>query len=115
MRNPMRLRTASALVAVSVLSLLAGCLAGAVGASPNAGSAGAPLTFRTDWAEHAVPFSDHDHHDPLQHQGLSTPNFQLLGWDPLISDYSGRSAGGYLCGDARDAGDRRLAAVHGHQ
>ena len=103
-------------VALSCASLLAGCLSGDGGGagSGDANGHGVPLAFRDDWAEHALPYSDHDHHDPLQHQGLSTPNFQELGWDPLISEYYGRSAGGYLCGDSVDTGDRRLAAVHGY-
>lgn len=106
-----------ALLATALCALfVAGCLSGPGGAGGSHGKGkAAPLQFRDDWAEHALPYSDHDHHDPLQHQGLSTPNFQELGWDPLISQYYGRSAGGYLCGDALDTGERRLAAVHGYQ
>lgn len=94
-------------------SLLPGCLDRGSDDGDGAGGRGTPLTFRDDWAEHALPYSDHDHFDAAQHQGLSTPNFKELGWDPLISEHYGRSAGGYLCGDSVDAGDRRLAAVHG--
>jgi hypothetical protein len=103
-------------ILLSCASVLAGCLSGdGDGNGPDSGKGeGAPLVFREDWAEHALPYSDHDHHDPAQHQGLSTPNFHELGWDPLISDYYGRSAGGYLCGDSVDTGERRLAAVHGY-
>jgi hypothetical protein len=93
---------------------LAGCLdddGGSVG--PDGRDADGNLVFREDWAEHALPYSDHDHYDPAQHRGLSTPNFVEKGWDPLISEHYGRSAGGYLCGDSVDAGDRRLAVVHG--
>lgn len=95
--------------------LAAGCLDGAGDGDGEGGAGGGrgALEFRDDWAEHALPYSDHDHYDPAQHAGLSTPNFEELGWDPLISEHYGRSAGGYLCGDAVDAGDRRLAAVHG--
>jgi hypothetical protein len=112
----MRARVAVTLALLSAASLLAGCLSGpgSLGSHGGKGKAGA-LAFRDDWAEHALPYSDHDHHDPLQHVGLSTPNFHELGWDPLISDYYGRSAGGYLCGDALDTGEKRLAAVHGYQ
>lgn len=76
-----------------------------------------------DWAERAIflgqdPEStdfvpDHDHNDRLQHLGLSTPNFELLGHDPLLSDYFRTSAGTAWCGDvAAPGGDRRLAVVH---
>lgn len=97
--------------------LLAGAaLAGCANGPDGLAGAAAPLVFRDDWAEAALPYGeDHDHYDSKQHQGLSTPNFELLGWDPLISDYYGRSAGGYLCGDSVDNGERRLAAVHGYQ
>lgn len=96
-------------------SLVAGCLSGSNDGTASGGKGpSAPLSFRDDWAEHALPYSDHDHHNPTQHQGLSTPNFQELGWDPLLSEYYGRSAGGYLCGDSVDTGERRLAAVHGY-
>lgn len=110
----MRSFLAAACAAVALLAPLTGCLDGSDdedGTGP--GGRAKPLVFRDDWAEHALPYSDHDHFDPAQHQGLSTPNFQELGWDPLISEHYGRSAGGYLCGDSVDTGDRRLAAVHG--
>ncbi|HUR25839.1 MAG TPA: hypothetical protein VM327_07500 [Candidatus Thermoplasmatota archaeon] len=111
----MRARLASALLLLSLVPL-AGCFTdddSPVG--PDGRDSHGNLVFRDDWAEHALPYSDHDHHNPLQHAGLSTPNFQELGWDPLLSDYYGRSAGGYLCGDSVDTGERRLAAVHGYQ
>lgn len=97
------------------LTLLA--LAGCLSSNDNNGSkATGSLTFAHDWAELALPYGEgHDHFDPVHHQGLSTPNFELLGWDPLISDYYGRAAGGYLCGDSVDNGERRLAVVHGYQ
>ena len=104
-----------ALLSVGLLAAVAltGCLDGGDDAGDDGpGGPGVPLTFREDWAEHALQ-SDHDHYVPDEHQDLSTPNFQELGWDPLISEYYGRSAGGYLCGDAVDTGERRLAAVHG--
>lgn len=99
---------------LALLAPLAGCLEdGGDDDGTGPGGRDAPLEFRDDWAERALPYSDHDHFDPAQHQGLSTPNFEELGWDPLISEYYGRSAGGYLCGDSVDTGDRRLSAVHG--
>lgn len=107
-----------ALVLGLAIPVLAGCFGGGEDdGNAGPGGRGPPLTFRDDWAERAVPYTndvmDHDHFDPAQHQGLSTPNFQELGWDPLISEHYGRSAGGYLCGDSVSTGERKLAAVHG--
>jgi hypothetical protein len=49
----------------------------------------------------------------MQHQGLSTPNFALTGWDPLNTTLFGKPAGGYLCGNgAVTAQGRRLAVVN---
>lgn len=110
----MRARVLVAATLVSLAPLLAGCLADdGQQVGPDGRDADGNLVFRGDWAERALPYSDHDHFDPAQHRGLSTPNFVERGWDPLISEHYGRSAGGYLCGDSVDAGDRRFAAVHG--
>ncbi len=110
----MRIPTIATL-ALLTTAALAGCLAGDDGA-PTGDGDGVTSTFHPEWAEHAVPFGeDHDHFDPAQHQNLSTPNFEVLGWNPLVSDHYGATAGGHLCGDATDAGDRRLAAVHSLQ
>src|ERR1044072_3561515 len=103
----MRSRLLLAIVLAS--TLVAGCLSGSKdGASSGGDGPGVRLSFRDDWAEHALPYSDHDHHNPAQHQGLSTPNFQELGWDPLLSDYYGRSAGGYPLGASVPTGDGPL-------
>jgi hypothetical protein len=110
----MRSLAATGLALAFLLPLMAGCLdSGHDGGDGGSAGRDRPLEFRDDWAERALPYSDHDHFDPAQHQGLSTPNFKELGWDPLVSEYYGRSAGGYLCGDSVDNGERRLAAVHG--
>ena len=109
----MRARLALALLTMSLLPL-AGCMSeGDAPVAPGGRDADGNLVFHEDWAERALPYSDHDHFDPAQHKGLSTPNFVERGWDPLISEHYGRSAGGYLCGDSVDTGDRKLAAVHG--
>jgi hypothetical protein len=55
---------------------------------------------------------DHDHNDRALHAGYSTPNFELLGHDPLLSSYYRTSAGTAWCGDVAKEGDRRLAVVH---
>lgn len=103
-------------LALTVLALAAATLGGC--ASPQEDDAGGAVPapeVHDDWAERALPYGEgHDHYDAAQHQGLSTPNFEELGWDPLVSEYYGRSAGGYLCGDSVDNGEKRLAAVHGY-
>lgn len=78
----------------------------------RAGAApGAPLPATPEWAELAVGLN-HDHADIKLHQNLSTPNFVTLGHEPLITDYYGRSAGGYFCGTAQERDGQRLAVVH---
>lgn len=97
-----------------VASLVAaGCLQtpGAdVDPAPALNAAGLPA----DWAARAIPSGEgHDHFDPAQHANLSTPNFKLLGWDPLVTDALGTSAGAYYCGEvAQTAEGRRLAVVN---
>jgi hypothetical protein len=71
------------------------------------------LLIHPEWAERAVPTTpEHDHTDPAQHEGLSTPNFQDVGWDPLITDYYGTTAAMHLCGATVENAERRLTAVH---
>lgn len=67
----------------------------------------------TLWAERAVPFGEeHDHTDPAQHDH-TTPNFEVLSWDPLITEATGATAGSHFCGDVPTGEtERRLAAVH---
>lgn len=112
------------------LLLMAGALAGCI--SDDDGTDTPPTTMWTaddqvtepDWAvrsifidEEPTPsdrWADHDHADPAIHKGLSTPNFQVTGHDPLRTErYGGAPGGAYFCGHAsgdRDDG-RRLAAV----
>lgn len=99
-------------VIAGIALLVSTALAGCIGSDPTEPVAdvvgGVPA-----WATLALPFEEHDHHDPADHAGLSTPNFELLGWDPLVSEHHGATAGGHLCGDSVDAGERRFGAVHG--
>lgn len=96
-------RTAAALV----LALLV--LAGCVQAPQDA--PGPERAVASDWAERALA-SGHDHADPAAHAGLTTPNFRILGRDPLVSDEYGTTVHGNLCGDAMPTRDgRRLAAA----
>lgn len=65
------------------------------------------------WAEEALPFGDdHDHEDPTQHAGLSTPNFREIGWDPLVTEHHGSTSGDHLCGEVATDGERDLAVTH---
>lgn len=102
--------TLAAVLALGIL--LAGCLAGVEapdGADPSASSADP-----TRWAADALPHGDdHDHGDRDHHRNLSTDNFEVVGYDPLITDHHGSTAGGYFCGATGSDGDRRLAVVHG--
>ncbi|HEX9817022.1 MAG TPA: hypothetical protein VGB18_08580 [Candidatus Thermoplasmatota archaeon] len=86
--------------------LLGGCLAGT---EPP------PVDdeYPTAWSELALPFGDdHDHFDYAQHQNLTTPNFKIIGYDPLLSSTVAGTVGGHHCGDAQDMPDgRRIAAV----
>lgn len=95
--------------ALVVALLLAGCVAPAEGgddAAPPAGLAAA-------WAERALPFGEqHDHTSRAQHANLSTPNFEIVAHEPLVSPTMGTTPGGHFCGDAQDTQDgRRLVAV----
>lgn len=115
------MRPTAALILAAGLAIpgLAGCLASPDAASASArrlGDAGASpdLAFHADWFERALPNGeDHNHRDLSQHLGLSTPNFVELGWNPLVTNYHGKAAGGYFCGDVSPRqGDRQLAVVH---
>lgn len=95
-----------------VVPLLAGCIAGPT--AQDAGEMADPAdTVAADWAKQALDIpDDHDHTDPHQHAGLTTPNFEVVGHDPLVSDVYGTTPPGNLCGDAKDTEDgRTLAAV----
>ncbi len=102
------IRASTAALLVAILSV-PGCFN-----NGGSGDGGAPgSTFHPQWSELALASGDgHDHSNASQHAGLTTPNFQVLGHNPLVSDYYGKAAGGYVCGDAQQMGDgRRIAAV----
>lgn len=70
------------------------------------------MAFDPDWATAALPYGDgHDHRDPSHHAGRSTPNFRLLGWDPLITGALGTTATGMMCGGIAQRQDGRQVAV----
>jgi hypothetical protein len=100
---------------------LAGCAGGpladddggrARGADAGLDAMGRAIIPR-DWHEIAATGgSGHDHQDPVAHQNLSTPNFELRGYEPLETDWHGKTTGDYFCGDTREKDDRRLSVVH---
>lgn len=93
---------------LAVVLLLTPVLAGCLSDGPG------DERFPVAWSEKALPFGpDHDHLDRAQHRGLSTPNFEIVGHDPLVSEHYGTTAGGSFCGDvpASPNDGRRLAAV----
>lgn len=107
--------------ALAIAFVLAGCLDATGGSKSGSRSklAGRGIDVSTlpviqpGWSEAAlVAGGEHDHTNHAVHAGLSTANFQVFGWNPLITDYHGRTAGGYLCGDANEKNGRRLSVVH---
>jgi hypothetical protein len=69
------------------------------------------MSFLPDWPELALP-GGHNHKDPTIHQNLSTPNFAIQGYEPLITDYYGKTSGDYLCGDLKEHEGRALSVTH---
>ncbi|MBI2078414.1 MAG: hypothetical protein HYT80_08625 [Euryarchaeota archaeon] len=77
------------------------------------GASGETLAFATEWADLALAGGDgHNHVDIRQHAGRSTPNFAVIGHNPLLTDLYGRTAGGHFCGDVREKDGRVLSVVH---
>ena len=95
-------------MALALALLLAGCLASPPAPISNPGPAFDPL-----WSEHALASGEgHDHTGPRSHLNLTTPNFHVLGHDPLNSTYYGGPPGATFCGDAKqDPSGRRIAAA----
>lgn len=102
-----QLNLAVYLALVLVTMTLVGCL------SPDSDDGEAPVEtdFDLDWADLALTDHEgHNHADRLDHPGMTTPNFDVVGWDPMVSPYHGTTPGGYACGDVEDTvDDRRLA------
>ncbi|HEX9815724.1 MAG TPA: hypothetical protein VGB18_01980, partial [Candidatus Thermoplasmatota archaeon] len=71
------------------------------------------LVLDDSWAERVLnPPSEHNHSIMSHHQGLSTPNFMVLGHDPMISNERGSTNWYFPCGDAKETtGGRRIAVV----
>lgn len=92
-------------------------LAGCLDASPTSGDVEAATAIvLPGWADRAIPYGpQHDHYDLSHHANLTTPNFEVLGWDPLVSPSKGKTPGGYFCGEIATREDgRRLAVVNSY-
>lgn len=92
-------------------ALTAGCAELARTTSAEAATS-APAAIPADWAERALP-DLHNHMDINLHKGLTTSNFQVLGWNGMVSPTMGRTAGGFLCGGAAERDDGRRLAIAG--
>lgn len=99
---------------LALLVVLALVAAGCVTPSPDGGDGPDAPAPGLDWAAAALPSDDaHDHTDASQHANITTPNFQVVGWDPMVSDHFGATAGGHYCGSVGTTGEgRKLAVVH---
>lgn len=101
----------AAIIAVSAIA--SGCVQPQAAAPQTAASAMDPITNLPMWVVNGVPSGEtHDHKDATQHVGLSTPNFQVVGWDPLVTDRYQSTANGMGCGGTGVTKEgRKLALV----
>ena len=92
---------------VLLLASLGGCLGDAKTTSAD------PPEPDSSWSEIALPYGDgHDHFKIDQHLDFTTPNFEIVGHNPLVSPTLGRTPGGHFCGDAQvTPGGKRIAAL----
>ncbi|MEA3202551.1 MAG: hypothetical protein QOI63_217 [Thermoplasmata archaeon] len=111
------------LAGLLAVGLLAGCLSKPADVVPNVPVRDPAWAVQAIFG-HALPADTagelpkgHDHANRTQHQGFGTPNFQVLGHDPLLSPYFGTTAGTGYCGDVSNLrpGQRQIAVVHSFQ
>ena len=95
---------------LAVVTLIAGCVTPSSGVEPQSAVGADGLA----WWERATPSGEeHDHADPAQHANLSTPNFQVVGFDDLQTKRFGTTATGMGCGGVGTTTEgRRIAVVH---
>ncbi len=99
-------------VAVAAVLLTVG-LGGLAGQTLGDETAEQTMVEDATWAEKAVADdADHDHEDRTQHEDLSTPNFEVLGWAEAATGFHGEMAGEHLCGGLAGEGDRELSVMH---
>lgn len=99
------------ILAASVIA--SGCVQPPVANAQTAASAIDPATNLPLWVVNGVPSGEtHDHNDATQHAGLSTPNFHVAGWDPLVTDRYQSTTNGMGCGGTGVTKEgRKLALV----
>lgn len=110
----MRRVAVKTLMALLVVAALSGCVSQDNGSDDDTETV---PTVGVDWAVEALSApDDHDHNEPSHHQNRTTPNFEVVGHDSLITDHHGETSGGYWCGDvsAETADGRRIAIVHSY-
>lgn len=96
--------------AVLLVTILAGCAS--KDAEPVVTTPTLP-DVPVDWALRALAHKDgHDHFDAAQHADMTTPNFEIVGWDPLVTAHNQRSTGDYYCGGVADTDGRDIAVTH---
>ncbi len=116
------MRGVFAAVALAGILILPGCLDGP-GSSQSAADAkrigqggiggGVKAPIQDNWAELLFIFGEgHDHKNFTHHRELTTPNFKVVGHNPLDTDYHGTPSGGYFCSDVSAKDGRALSVVH---
>jgi len=103
------------------IALVTAAFAGCLGSTDDEQTPTEPSTGEDEippedvkWAEKALPDGEnHDHTSREGHRGLSTENFDLLGFDPLITEYHNATSGDYFCGEVAADGEQDLAVTHG--
>ena len=113
-----------ALSAVLALVLGAAVLAGCTDVDvapdrPRLGPDGNPIdelgrpVIPRDWFERVFERDDgHDHENSEHHQGRTTANFHLVGYNPLATDWHGGTSGDYFCHNLVERDGRALSVVH---
>lgn len=75
-------------------------------ASPEPGQA------PPDWPSLALPFGEgHDHTRVENHRGLSTPNFEVVGWNDLRTSHYGTATTDTACAATGRQGERVISVV----
>jgi hypothetical protein len=100
----------------ATLALLAGCVGEVTedaGDEVEAQRSGLEDRWWLDQVPSSKDDPDHDHSSHADHANLTTPNFQEIGWNPLVTDEDGQTPSGMMCGGATTREDGgRIAIVH---
>lgn len=88
------------LVLLAFAASISGCLDPSALLGANEAPPALAWAAEADWALRALPQGDgHDHGNRSHHRNLSTPNFEVVAYDPLVTDYHGSTSGAYYCGE----------------